>query len=713
MSCLTFFVEKVLGAPHCCRFEKGKSLFISDCAFSLLSLSLALSLSLSLSCSFSALPPCLSSQQRNERANDGSVLEEAERFLLGGVVADGQRRGGTGRLCRGTGTAGGRDPARAGEKGGRKIAREGRCLWAASEARKEGREGTSEIERIQQKASKPKGKKNLNLFLKPTKNPEKACARYAAAELRGPAPPGALYNHAVALTDFSRIPPSGGSSGDGGGGSDPSAAPPAAAAAAAQEVERTRKARLRAAAAKYHQAIVEESSSLSSPSSAAAAPESPSSHAGTSSSGGGGGGSGSSSPQALNNLGLVLQELSALEPPGSRARAALAAAAAARFRAAARGRPDFERAVYNLGTVLYASAPPAAAAAGAPPSSSSSAPPTPSSTPASTAAAAAASSQQRQQQQQARAEALADAAQCVALAAALAPAAPVYARSLALVQPFLPLPRLRAGWLLVPEPLPLGSSSSQQQQQQQPRGSLAAAPAARPFFLPGSVTVVGGKAATPASIFPSSRERFVARWCVIDAEALRATPPPAGAPAAPRGWEDENGNSAGHQHDGGHGGGGGSSGNNSYSSVSAAAHQQHSSQHHVHHAARPMRIPLAEILSATPAADASLPAPAGAGLHLRFASLSSSPRQPSHSSAPPAGFFVVAPSQAAAEAWADALCVAGHVARRSSPTRPGGGGGGGGGAALARVLAPAVGTVAGAGAGPLAPRRPSSSGLAR
>ena len=87
-------------------------------------------------------------------------------------------------------------------------------------------EGTSEIRRIQQKASKPKGKKNLNLFLKPTKNPEKACARYAAAELQGPAPPGALYNHAVALTDFSRIPPSGGSSGDGGGGSDPSAAPP-------------------------------------------------------------------------------------------------------------------------------------------------------------------------------------------------------------------------------------------------------------------------------------------------------------------------------------------------------------------------------------------------------------------------------------------------------------------------------------------------------
>ena len=138
LSCLTFFVEKVPGAPHCCRFEKGKSLFISNCAFSLLpSLPRSLSLSLSLSRSFSTLPPYLSSQQRNERANDGSVLEEAERFLLGGVVADGHKRGETGRLRRGTGTAGGRGP-RPGlaRKEVGKIAREGRCLLTASEARK-------------------------------------------------------------------------------------------------------------------------------------------------------------------------------------------------------------------------------------------------------------------------------------------------------------------------------------------------------------------------------------------------------------------------------------------------------------------------------------------------------------------------------------------------------------------------------------------------
>ena len=359
--------------------------------------------------------------------------------------------------------------------------------------------------------------------------------------------------------------------------------------------------------------------------------------------------------------------------------------------------------------MLYASAPPAAAA-----KSSANASPSVPSTPSSAAAAAPSpSQQQQQQQQQARAEALADAAQCIALAAALAPSAPVYARSLALVQPFLPLPRLRAGWLLVPDPLPLGtwSSSSQQQQQQQPP---------RPFFLPGSVTAVGGTAsASFASIFPSARERFVARWCVIDAEALRATSPPSDAPAAPRGWEDEEGGNR--QSEGGRGGGG-SNGNSSYhsssSSSSAAAAAHH--HHNFHHAPRPMRIPLSDILSATPAADASLPAPAGAGLHLRFASspCAFSSRRPSSApsssaaAAPPAGFFVVSPSHASAEAWADALCVAGHVARRGSSSRPGGGGGGGGGgAALARVLAPAVGTVAVAGSGPLAHRRPSSSGL--
>lgn len=56
--------------------------------------------------------------------------------------------------------------------------------------------------------------------------------------------------------------------------------------------------------------------------------------------------------QALNNWGLVLQELSALRP--AEERRCLVDAAAAKFRRAIRQRPEFDRACYNLGTVYYA-----------------------------------------------------------------------------------------------------------------------------------------------------------------------------------------------------------------------------------------------------------------------------------------------------------------------------------------------------------------------
>ena len=59
-------------------------------------------------------------------------------------------------------------------------------------------------------------------------------------------------------------------------------------------------------------------------------------------------------PQALNNWGLVLQELTALRPPSERA--FLVDAAVSKFRRAVRLRPDFDRACYNLGTVCYAHA---------------------------------------------------------------------------------------------------------------------------------------------------------------------------------------------------------------------------------------------------------------------------------------------------------------------------------------------------------------------
>ena len=63
---------------------------------------------------------------------------------------------------------------------------------------------------------------------------------------------------------------------------------------------------------------------------------------------------GCSPAQALNNWGLVLQELAAMRPPAERA--ALVALSADKFRRAMALRPDFDRACYNLGTVVYAHA---------------------------------------------------------------------------------------------------------------------------------------------------------------------------------------------------------------------------------------------------------------------------------------------------------------------------------------------------------------------
>jgi hypothetical protein len=102
--------------------------------------------------------------------------------------------------------------------------------------------------------------------------------------------------------------------------------------------------------------------------------------------------------------------------------------AAAKFRGAMRQRPDFHRAVYNLGTVYYAHA--------------------------------STLGQQQQQQQQSGVEDRNDgaeggveamfqmAAQYVCLAFALEPYKEVYQRSYAVVARQLPLPYLRAGYLL-------------------------------------------------------------------------------------------------------------------------------------------------------------------------------------------------------------------------------------------------------------------------
>jgi hypothetical protein len=58
--------------------------------------------------------------------------------------------------------------------------------------------------------------------------------------------------------------------------------------------------------------------------------------------------------QALNNWALVLQDLAPLRPEAERP--GLLRASVARFRRAIRNQPDFDRAIYNLGTVLYSQA---------------------------------------------------------------------------------------------------------------------------------------------------------------------------------------------------------------------------------------------------------------------------------------------------------------------------------------------------------------------
>ena len=58
--------------------------------------------------------------------------------------------------------------------------------------------------------------------------------------------------------------------------------------------------------------------------------------------------------QALNNWGLVLQELSTMAPDHERAQ--LVGQSVQKFRNAIRLRPEFDRACYNLGTVYYSHA---------------------------------------------------------------------------------------------------------------------------------------------------------------------------------------------------------------------------------------------------------------------------------------------------------------------------------------------------------------------
>lgn len=121
------------------------------------------------------------------------------------------------------------------------------------------------------------------------------------------------------------------------------------------------------------------------------------------------------SPQALNNWGLGLQELSAIVP--AREKQTIIKTAISKFRAAIQLQFDFHRAIYNLGTVLYGLAEDTMRS-GKPGVSAS--------------------------------EFYSQSAIYVAAAHALKPNYSVYRSALRLVRSMLPLPYLKVGYLIAP-----------------------------------------------------------------------------------------------------------------------------------------------------------------------------------------------------------------------------------------------------------------------
>ena len=157
------------------------------------------------------------------------------------------------------------------------------------------------------------------------------------------------------------------------------------------------------------------------------------------------------STQALNNWGLALQQMATLErDPGERERRLLAAVG--RFREAIRRDPGFHRAVYNLGTIMYALSERARGHGGRDPrggrsehasnGGASNVHPEDSNQPAPLGSESAPTS----------ADELQTAAAMYICCAQASGARPVYASSLRLVRHTLPLPALLAGTLTTAPP---------------------------------------------------------------------------------------------------------------------------------------------------------------------------------------------------------------------------------------------------------------------
>ncbi|WVY99009.1 hypothetical protein V8G54_031160 [Vigna mungo] len=130
------------------------------------------------------------------------------------------------------------------------------------------------------------------------------------------------------------------------------------------------------------------------------------------------------SPQALNNWGLALQELSAIVP--AREKQKIVRTAISKFRAAIQLQFDFHRAIYNLGTVLYGLAEDTLRTGGS-----------------------------VSAQEVSPNELYSQSAIYIAAAHALKPNYSVYSSALRLVRSMLPLPHLKVGYLTAP---PVGST---------------------------------------------------------------------------------------------------------------------------------------------------------------------------------------------------------------------------------------------------------------
>ncbi|KAG5563551.1 hypothetical protein RHGRI_006102 [Rhododendron griersonianum] len=129
------------------------------------------------------------------------------------------------------------------------------------------------------------------------------------------------------------------------------------------------------------------------------------------------------SPQALNNWGLALQELSAIVP--AREKQTIVKTAISKFRAAIQLQFDFHRAIYNLGTVLYGLAEDTSRIGGS-----------------------------ISAKEVSPDELYSQSAIYIAAAHALKPTYSVYTSALKLVRSMLPLPYLKVGYLTAP---PAGS----------------------------------------------------------------------------------------------------------------------------------------------------------------------------------------------------------------------------------------------------------------